>query len=285
MDHPNATWEQFSQAVINKDFSYTVTTALTGGESHADPLIQEMRDDLKGIKLQIKEQMNNTINAVEKTVDPNATGRRMATRFCGYCRTNGHTPNWCRKKMRDEEVKKVQNEANAERGITFTNDYNKRTGPGHGSRFQTRLPDSEIRKIWRLHINWHLREPCKQPLHGTDLTDLRTETLTQNADLQILDSAPVTRDFRKRLEDLSPIILTVPEAFLQDHRELDLPLTSTETSLTLLIATYNPFHQGITQFFRDNNKTGTKDPTPLLSLTSKDSQKLTTWEDPTQYNS
>ena len=98
----------------NKELSYTVTTALTGGESHADPLIQEMRDDLKGIKLQIKEQMNNTINAVEITVDPNATGRRMATRFCGYCRTNGHTPNWCRKKMRDEEVKKVQNEANTE---------------------------------------------------------------------------------------------------------------------------------------------------------------------------
>ena len=170
-----------------------------------------MRDDLKGIKLQIKEQMNNTINEVEKTVDPNATGRRMATRFCGYCRTNGHTPNWCRKKMRDEEVKKVQNEANAERRITFTNDYNKKTGPGHGSRFQTRLPDSDIQTIWRLHINWHLREPCKQPLHLTDLIDLRTETLTQNAGLQILDSAPVTRDFRKRLEDLFPKILTFPD--------------------------------------------------------------------------
>ena len=91
--------------------------------------------------------------------------------------------------------------------------------------------------------------------------------------------------FRKRLEDLFPILLTVPKAFLQDYRKLDLLLTSTETSLTLLTATYNPFHQGITQFFRNNNKTGTKDPTPLLSLTSKDSQKLTTWEDPTQYNS
>ena len=95
-----------------------------------------MRDDLKGIKLQIKEQINNTINAVEKSVDPNATRRRMATRFCGYCRTNWHTPNWCRKKMRDGEVKKVQNEANTEGRITFTNDYNKSTGPGHGSRFQ-----------------------------------------------------------------------------------------------------------------------------------------------------
>ena len=92
--------------VIHRDLEYPTYS-----------LIQEMRDDLKGIKLQIKEQMNNTINAVEKTVDPNATGRRMATRFCGYCRTYGHTPNWCRKKMRDEEVKKVQNETNTERKI------------------------------------------------------------------------------------------------------------------------------------------------------------------------
>ena len=262
MDHPNATWEQFAKAVINKDLSYTVTTALTGGESHADPIIQEMRDDLKGIKLLIKEQMNNTINAVEKTVDPNATGRRMATRFCGYCRTNGHTPNWCRKKMRDEEVKKVQNKANTERRITFTNDYNKRTGPdlGMAQDFRQDYPIQRSENIWRLHINWHLRELCKQPLHGTDLIDHRIETLTQNADLQILDSTPVTRDFRKRVEDLFPIILTVPEAFLQDHRELHLLLTSTETSLTLSVATYNLFHQGITQFFRDNNKTEMKDP-------------------------
>ena len=64
-DHPNATWEQFSQALINKDLSYEVTSALTGGESHADPLMQEMRDDIKGIKLQIEEQTTNKINTME----------------------------------------------------------------------------------------------------------------------------------------------------------------------------------------------------------------------------
>ena len=147
MDHPNANWDQFTQEIINKDLSYTVTSALTSGESHTDPIIQEMRDDIKGIKLQIKENNTNTINAVEKTADPNATGRRMATRFCSYCRTNGHTPNWCRKKMRDEEVKRVQNDRQAERKVTFTHDYNKRSGPSHGSRFpqnnsyRSNLPD------------------------------------------------------------------------------------------------------------------------------------------------
>ena len=35
--------------------------------------------------------------------------------------------------MRDEEVKKLQNEATAEKKVTFTQDNNKRRGPSHGS--------------------------------------------------------------------------------------------------------------------------------------------------------
>ena len=35
--------------------------------------------------------------------------------------------------MRYEEIKKLQNEATAEKKVTFTQDYNKRRGPSHGS--------------------------------------------------------------------------------------------------------------------------------------------------------
>ena len=54
-------------------------------------------------------------------------------RFCNYCRTNGHTPSWCRTKIGDEEIKKVQDRMMAKRRVTFTNDYNKRRGPSLGS--------------------------------------------------------------------------------------------------------------------------------------------------------
>ena len=62
---------------------------------------------------------------------------------------------WCRKKIRDEEIKKVQDGMMAENRVTFTNDYNKRQGPSHGSgqitcnnsgnRYQGRrdLPDTQ----------------------------------------------------------------------------------------------------------------------------------------------
>ena len=44
--------------------------------------------------------------------------------------------------MRAEEIKKLQNEASAERKVTFTQDYNKRRGTSHGSGNWTRRNDN-----------------------------------------------------------------------------------------------------------------------------------------------
>ena len=67
------------------------------------------------------------------------------TRFCNYCRTNGHTPSWCRKKIRDEELKRIENERTAEKKVTFTQDYNKKRGPDHGLEQWTRGKDFQRR--------------------------------------------------------------------------------------------------------------------------------------------
>ena len=89
--------------------------------------------ELKNLRTELKEHRINALEGNQRPVDPNQKGRQNATRFCGYCRTNGHTPNYCRKKMRDEEIRKLQNEVTAEKKVTFTQDYNKRRGPSHGS--------------------------------------------------------------------------------------------------------------------------------------------------------
>ena len=34
--------------------------------------------------------------------------QQKTVRFCKYCHENGHTPNWCRKKTRDEEIRRLQ---------------------------------------------------------------------------------------------------------------------------------------------------------------------------------
>ena len=133
MEHPNATWNDFSTHLINKDVSYQVSSSFLKDEEQNKAQMASLGQELKNLRTELKEHIAKDLEGNQRSVDPNQKGRQNATRFCGYCRTNGHTPNYCRKKMRDEEIKKLQNEATEEKKVTFTQDYNKRRGPSHGS--------------------------------------------------------------------------------------------------------------------------------------------------------
>ena len=133
MEHPNATWNDFSTHSINEDVSYQVSTSFLNDEEQNKAQMAFLEQDLKNLRTELKEHRVNALEGNQRPVDPNQKGRQNATRFCGYCRTNGHTPNYCRKRIWDEEIKKLQNEATAEKKVTFTQDYNKRRGPSHGS--------------------------------------------------------------------------------------------------------------------------------------------------------
>ena len=143
MEHPNITWNDFSTHLINKDVSYQVSTSFLNDEEQNKAQMASLGQELKNLRTELKEHRVNTVEGNQKPIDPNQKGRQNATRFCGYCRTNGHTPNYCRKKIRDEEIKKLQNEATAEKKVTFTQDYNKRRGPSHGSGNWTRRNDDD----------------------------------------------------------------------------------------------------------------------------------------------
>ena len=77
---------------------------------------------MKNLQTELQEHRVNAVEGTSKPVDPNQKGRQNATRFCYYCRTNGHTLSWCRKEIRDEELKKIENERTAEKRATFTQD-------------------------------------------------------------------------------------------------------------------------------------------------------------------
>ena len=133
MEHPNATWNDLSTHLINKDVSYKVSTSFLNDEEQNKAQMAPFGQELKHLRAELKEHRVNILEGKQRPVDPNQKGRQNATSFCGYCRTNGHTPKYCRKKMRDEEMTKLQKEATAEKKVTFTQDYNKRRGPSHGS--------------------------------------------------------------------------------------------------------------------------------------------------------
>ena len=90
----------------------------------------------QGVKNLRSEFQENRVNAVEgnpRRKDSNQKRRQNATRICNYCRKNGHTPSWYRKKIRDEELKRIENKTTAEKKVTVTQDYNKKRGPDHAS--------------------------------------------------------------------------------------------------------------------------------------------------------
>ena len=93
---------------------------------------------MENLRSELQEHRVNAVEGIFRTVDPNQRGKQNATRFCKYCRTSGHTPSWCRKNIRDKELKRIENERTTERKVTITQDYNKKRGPDHGSEQWTR---------------------------------------------------------------------------------------------------------------------------------------------------
>ena len=69
------------------------------------------------------------MNAIDtpRPRDPNIKGRPNSTRFCDYCRSNGHSISRCTKKQIDDSVNKLRKELVEPRrpDITFSNDYRK----------------------------------------------------------------------------------------------------------------------------------------------------------------
>ena len=92
-----------------------------------------LNQEMKNLKSEFQEHRVNTVEGNPRTVDPNQKGRQNATGFCNYCRANGHNPSWCCRKIRDEELKRIENERTAEKKVTFTQDYHKKGGPDHRS--------------------------------------------------------------------------------------------------------------------------------------------------------
>ena len=219
MEHPNATWNDFSIHLNNKDVSYQVSTSFLNDEEQNKAQMASLGQELKNLGNELKEHRVNALEGNQRTVDPNQKGKQNATRFCGYCRTNGHTPNYCRKKMRDEEIKKLQNEAIAEKKVTFTQDYNKRRGRSHGSGSWSSRNDGNgaMMSTPRSFARGKSR-PSSQNPNNSDKLDLPSEETTRKT--TIIDTMTTERDHHtsqtKTNPEIGELIKTIRDC-LQCH--------------------------------------------------------------------
>ena len=145
MENPNAIWNDFSTRIIQRDVSFQVSSNFLNDEEQTKAQMATLGQEMKNLRSELQEHRVNVVEGSSRTVDPNQKRRQNAKRFCNYCRTNGHTPSWCRKKIRDEELKRIENERTAEKKVTFTQEYNKERGPDHGSEQWARGQDFQRR--------------------------------------------------------------------------------------------------------------------------------------------
>ena len=125
--------EWFSTRIKQRDVSFQVSSNFLKDEEQITAQIATLGQEMNILRSEKQEYRLNAVEENSRTVDANQKERQNATRFCIFCRTSGHTPSWCRKKVREEELKRIENERTAERKVMFTHDYNKKRGPDHGS--------------------------------------------------------------------------------------------------------------------------------------------------------
>ena len=80
---------------------------------------------MKNIQSELSGHRINALEGNPRRVDPNQKGRQNAKRFPNYCRKNGYTLSCYCKKIRDEELRRIESERISEKKVKFTQDYKK----------------------------------------------------------------------------------------------------------------------------------------------------------------
>ena len=117
MERPNATWNDFCARIIHRDLILEVSSTFLSHEAQTKAELAKLGQEIKNLQSELKEYHVNAVAITSRTFHPDQQARQKLTRFCNYCHKNGHTLNWCRKKMRDEEVRKIRKDMSSKRNI------------------------------------------------------------------------------------------------------------------------------------------------------------------------
>ena len=75
MEHPNATWNDFSTHLIIKDVSYQVSTSFLNDEEQNKAQMASSGQELRNLRTELKEHRINALKENQRPVDPNQKGR------------------------------------------------------------------------------------------------------------------------------------------------------------------------------------------------------------------
>ena len=110
IEYQNAAWNDFPTHNIQKDVMLQVSSNFLHDVEQIKAELTTLSQEMRNLRVEFQEHRLNAMEGNSRPWAPTQKGKQKTVRFCNYCHKNGHTPNWCRKKMRDEEIRKLQNE-------------------------------------------------------------------------------------------------------------------------------------------------------------------------------
>ena len=159
MEHPNATWNDFCTQITQKDLILEVSSTFLSHEAQTKAELATLGQEIKNIRSELKEYHVNAVAVASRTFHPNQQRRQKTTRFCNYCHKNGH---WCRRKMQDEEVRKIRNDMSSKKKVSpiknsSTEQFNRKPPNNDAMNIFLELDDRSSPSIERLstdEANW-----------------------------------------------------------------------------------------------------------------------------------
>ena len=123
MECPNATWNDFFTHTFQEDVLLQVCSNFLHDVEQIKNELATMRQEMRDLRTKLQEHRVNSMDGIFRPWAPNQKGNQKTVRFCNYCHKNGHTPKWCRKKMRDEERRRVQHDTSFNKNIAPRLEY------------------------------------------------------------------------------------------------------------------------------------------------------------------
>ena len=115
MECPNATWNDFS--THQEDVLLQLCPNFLQDVEQIKNELVTMRQEIRNLRTEHQEHRVKCMERNFRPWAPTQKGNQKLVRFCNYCQKNGHTPKWCRKKMRDEEIRRVQHDMSFNKNI------------------------------------------------------------------------------------------------------------------------------------------------------------------------
>ena len=162
MEYPNATWNDFSTQNIQEDVMLQISSNFLHDVEQIKAEIATLNQEMRNLRVELREQRVNAMKGNSRPWAPTQKGKQKPVRFRNYCHKSGHTPNWRRKMMRDEEIRRVPHDISLKRNTAPIREYGT---SGSNSRSQhnenvNRCPDSDDVNIPTNKLFTTKEEPC-----------------------------------------------------------------------------------------------------------------------------